>query len=205
MPPRTPSSTPTRTRSAANPEPDKITETPKIDGKQTQMAKTEDVPHEKFMPLQPSRPAQPAQPPEPETKPKPAYTPGDLTLAKPSPTPQTRTPARPRWPNLPARAPLRKRLARQQDNRCPARRCRQEGGVERRHRNGLAGYQGHALRRLRRGLDRGDLPALVYVLLDQRDYASDSRGKVVLQFRLHYDGRVTDMKMAETPPARCWA
>ena len=35
-----------------------------------------------------------------------------------------------------------------------------------------------------------------FTLLDQRDYASDSRGKVVLQFRLHHDGRVTDMNMA---------
>ena len=36
-----------------------------------------------------------------------------------------------------------------------------------------------------------------FALLDERDYASDSRGKVVLQFRLHYDGRVTDMNVAE--------
>src|ERR1035437_2323902 len=39
---------------AANPEPDKITETPKIDGKQTEVVKTEEVPREKFAPLQPS-------------------------------------------------------------------------------------------------------------------------------------------------------
>ncbi len=36
-----------------------------------------------------------------------------------------------------------------------------------------------------------------FTLLDERDYASDSRGKVVLQFRLHYDGRITDMNMTE--------
>jgi len=36
-----------------------------------------------------------------------------------------------------------------------------------------------------------------FTLLDERDYASDSRGKVVLQFALHYDGRVSDMNMAE--------
>ena len=35
-----------------------------------------------------------------------------------------------------------------------------------------------------------------FSLLDARDYASDSRGKVVLQFQLHYDGRITDMNMA---------
>ena len=37
-----------------------------------------------------------------------------------------------------------------------------------------------------------------YTLLDEREYASDSRGKVVLQFRLHYDGRITDMNVAES-------
>ncbi len=36
-----------------------------------------------------------------------------------------------------------------------------------------------------------------YGLLDQRDYASDSRGRVVLQFVLHFDGRVSDMNIAE--------
>ena len=36
-----------------------------------------------------------------------------------------------------------------------------------------------------------------YALLDERSYASDSRGKVVLRFQLHYDGRVTDMNVAE--------
>ena len=41
---------------AANPEADKITETPKIDGKQTEVPKTEDVPREKFTPLQPVAP-----------------------------------------------------------------------------------------------------------------------------------------------------
>ena len=36
-----------------------------------------------------------------------------------------------------------------------------------------------------------------FTLLDEREYASDSRGKVVLQFRLHYDGRITDMNVSE--------
>ena len=36
-----------------------------------------------------------------------------------------------------------------------------------------------------------------YSLLDERSYASDSRGKVVLQFVLHQDGRISDMNVAE--------
>jgi hypothetical protein len=36
-----------------------------------------------------------------------------------------------------------------------------------------------------------------YSLLDQREYASDGRGKVMLHFVLHYDGRITDMSVEE--------
>jgi len=76
---------------------------PKIDGKQTEVPKTEDVPREKAFPLRPSPPPAPSVPaepkPEPEVKPKQALdpkpepaevvkpkavvTPGDLTLVRP--------------------------------------------------------------------------------------------------------------------------
>jgi hypothetical protein len=36
-----------------------------------------------------------------------------------------------------------------------------------------------------------------YGMLDQQSYASDYRGKVVLQFRLHYDGKITDLVVVE--------
>ena len=78
-------------------------EIPKIDGKQTEVAKTEDVPREKAFPLRPSPPPAPSAPaepkPEPEVKPQQALepkpepaevvkpktvvTPGDLTLLRP--------------------------------------------------------------------------------------------------------------------------
>jgi outer membrane biosynthesis protein TonB len=35
-------------------------------------------------------------------------------------------------------------------------------------------------------------------LLDERSYASDGRGRVVLHFSLHYDGRVSDMNVSES-------
>jgi outer membrane biosynthesis protein TonB len=181
---------------AANPEAEKATEIPKIAGTQTEVPKTEDVPREKFTPLQPARPAQPAQEAQPEIKPKPAYTPGDLTMAKPSPMPrptegeaQEAKPERPRT--------IKEALARLQDSRLPGQKMKQEGGVSRRQE--LA------------SLDTKATPfgaydaALVeavsqrwFTLLDEREYASDSRGKVVLQFRLHYDGRVTDVNVAES-------
>ena len=202
---------------AANPTADKITETPKIDGKQTEVAKTEDVPREKFVPLQPSPAPQPPKetkppPPEPpketkppppqppkeeqaEAKPKPAYTPGDLTLATPSPTPRLpegdaneTKPERPRT--------IREALARQQQNQLPGEKIKQDGGVSRHHE--LASLDTKATPF--GAYDQALVEAISqrwYTLLDERDYASDSRGKVVLQFSLHYDGRVTDMNMTE--------
>ena len=72
-----------------------------------------------------------------EVKPKPAYTPGDLTLAKPSPTPRTTEgdanepkPERPRT--------IKEALARQQQNQLPGEKMKQDGGVSRRHEAGLA-------------------------------------------------------------------
>jgi len=202
---------------AANPEADKITDTPKIDGKQTEVVKTEDVPRKEFTPLQrtpsppppketqppPPQPPKETKPPPPEppkeaqaeAKPKPADKTGDLTLAKPSPTPHEETgdaneakPPRPRT--------IREALLRQQDSRLPGEKIRQDGGV--RHRQPVPSLDTRATPF--GAYDAALVDAIAgrwYSLLDERDYASDSRGKVVLQFALHYDGRVTDMNMPE--------
>jgi outer membrane biosynthesis protein TonB len=224
---------------AANPDADKITDIPKIDGKHPEFLKTEDVEHPKFTPLQPSPPPQQPketkppppeppkdkqppppqppkdkqppppeppkekQPPPPEppkeaqvaAKPKPAYTPGDLTLAKPSPTPRTTEgdasepkPERPRT--------IRQALAQMQPNQLAGEKMLQDGGV-RRHAE-IASLDTKATPF--GAYDAALVEAISqrwFTLLDQRDYASDSRGKVVLQFVLHYDGRVTGMDMAE--------
>ena len=202
---------------AANPDADKITETPKIDGKHPEFVKTEDVERPKFTPLQPSPPPQPPKetkppppqppketpppPPEPpkkaqvEAKPKPAYTPGDLTLAKPSPTPRkTEGDASEPKPERPRT--IKEALARQQESRLPGEKMKQDGGVSRRHE--LASLDTKATPF--GAYDAALVEAISqrwFTLLDQRDYASDSRGKVVLRFVLHYDGRVTDMDMTE--------
>ena len=180
---------------AANPEAKKETGVPEIAGTQTEVPKTEDVPREKFTPLQPARPPQPAQEAQPEIKPKPAYTPGDLTMAKPSPTPrptdgeaQEPKPARPRT--------IKEALAQLQDSRLPGQKMKQEGGVRRRHELAALDTKATPFGAYDAALVEA-ISQRWFTLLDQREYASDSRGKVVLQFRLHYDGRVTDMKVAE--------
>jgi hypothetical protein len=111
---------------AANPDADKITKIPKINGSQEEMVKTEDVPREKFVPLQPSRPAMPqAKEPQPEMQAKTTQTPGDMTLAKPDLVPKSgegdEPRARPRT--------VQEALARQQDKQLPGQKMKQEGGV----------------------------------------------------------------------------
>jgi hypothetical protein len=180
---------------AANPTADKITETPKITGKQTEAVKTEDVPREKFTPLQPSRPAQQPQAAQPEMKPKPTQPPGDLVMAKPELKPRVTDgdaneakPPRPRT--------IKEALARQNASQLPSEKMKQEGGVNRH-----AEISSVDTKMTPFGAYDAALVEAIserwFTLLDERGYASDSRGKVVLQFRLHYDGRITDMNMAD--------
>ncbi len=179
---------------AANVKADKDTGIPKIDGTQAQVPKTETVARKEFQPLQPARPpsAQPAPETQEEAKARPKPAPGDLSFSKPETDPKPDTGqerrSRPRT--------LKEALARKQDSRVPGEKMFQEGGV-------------------RRHLDISSLDAVAtpfgaydaalveavsqrwFSLLDQRSYASDSRGKVVLQFVLHQDGRVSEMRVAD--------
>ena len=86
-------------------------------------------------------------------------------------------------------------LARQAPaNRIPGEKMKQEGGVRRRLEFAALDAKASPFG----SYDAALIEAISqrwYSLLDERDYASDSRGKVVLQFRLHYDGRITDMNV----------
>ena len=181
-----------RSSRAANKETDKDTNLPKITGKQTEVVRTENVPREKFVPLQPSPPAPQPQPPQEEQKPKPAYTPGDLAMAKPDQTPRKdegeAKQSRPRT--------IREALARLPNNRLPGEKMQQQGGAKRPALEPSFDVAASPFA----DYDRALVEAISYrwySLLDEHQYASDSRGKVVLQFHLHYDGRITDMNMAE--------
>jgi outer membrane biosynthesis protein TonB len=178
---------------AANPTADKETDTPKITGTQDQVAKTIDVPKKEFVPLQPSTPPKAVQAPQPqeEEKARPAQRPGDLAFAKPEqPRPDTGTKSRPR-PRT-----LKEAMAQKADSQIPGEKMRQEGGVGRRLE--LASLDAKATPF--GAYDAAMIEAISqrwYSLLNERSYASDSRGKVVLQFILHQDGRISEMNVAE--------
>lgn len=186
-PPKDPKFYSSKNSVAANPDPQLDTETPKIDGKQEHVPKTEDVPREKFLPLQP------AAPPQVEEKPKPTEAPGDLVLAKPDPEPR-KDPGESPKPRPKTIQEARARLG--APPRISGEKMKQDGGVRR----NLTISSVDAKATLFGEYDEALIEAIKthwFDLLDQRDYASDSRGRVVLQFRLHYDGRITDMAVAE--------
>ena len=176
---------------AANPDPAEAA-VPKIEGNQEQIVKTEDVPREKFTPLQPALPAQPAKEEKPAEKPKPPEKPGDLAVGKPQTKPPETGEAKQTRPRTLAKA--------REQNRIPGEKMRQEGGV----RNRLEISSLDARATPFGAYDHALIEAISqrwFHLLDEREYASDSRGKVVVQFRLFQDGTVKIMAVAENTTA----
>lgn len=181
---------------AANPEADKDTGVPKIDGTQEHVAKTEDTPRQEYKPLQPTVPAQPAKQQQEEVKAAPtqAQPPGDLAMAKPNLNPRQDTGQAPK-PR--PRTSVREALARQNPAfRIPGAKMKQDGGV----RASLGPTSLDVKSSISGAYDAALIEAIAnrwYALLDERDYSLESRGKVVLHFNLHYDGRITEMTVAE--------
>jgi len=189
-PPKNPKYYSSHNSQAANPEADRMTDVPKITGTQTQVPKTEDVPREKFEKLQPSLPATQDQS---EARPKPTLPPGDLVMAKPdlNPRPDTGNADQPR-PRT-----IREALARRQMDRVPGQKMKQDGGVARRADVSMVDARGTSFG----AYDAAFIAAVSqrwYDLLDNIRYDGYQQGKVVLQFHLNYDGRITEMKLAES-------
>ncbi len=173
---------------AADPDNKAETDTPKIDGSQQHVAKTETAPR-KVDGLHPSAaPAKEAHPEE-QAKPKPVI--GDLAMAKPDTTLQppdkgTAEQTRPRT--------LAEAKSRQPSNLIPGQKMKQDGGV-RRH---LKISSLDAMATPFGEYDREFIEAVQedwYKLLDEINYSFSRHGVVVLQFHLNHDGTITDMKV----------
>ena len=177
---------------AANPDDTVDSNQPKINGKQKDAPKTEDVPRQPK--LQPSatepQPPQPPTPPQPQTPPPSPFNMGDMKLAKnQTPTPEQeqqqptpQTPPRPRT--------LRQALA--QQHQLPGQAMQQDGGVHRRR-----VYSSLDTKATPFGdYDRAIIEAVQqrwYDLLDSQSFALDRTGRVVLHFRLKDDGTVEEL------------
>jgi hypothetical protein len=157
---------------------------PQLNGKQTEVVKTENVPRPDFNKLQPARPLSKASPESQMT-----IQPGDTKLAKVtrpdnSPSPEQ---ARPRT--------IKQALA-QQTHQLPGQQMKQEGGTLR-----AALVSSLDVKATLFGdYDAKFIAAVTqrwYDLLDSRQFAMDRSGKVTLQFHLNYDGSIVDMKVLE--------
>ena len=188
---------------AANPDPAEL-EQPKVDGRQTVVPRAMDTMRPQTAPPEPApqeqqeQPKAETQPPRERSRPEPAREApqpetekGDLVIAKATPRPQP-----PREQTPPPR-PRTLAQARAQKGIIEGPKMQQDGGV-RRH-------------RLESGLDVKATPfgaydaafiaavqARWYTLLDERDFVGNQSGKVVLEFRLTWDGRIADMRIADS-------
>jgi len=210
---------------AANPDTTLDTLKPKIDGQQDKVPKTMDTlrsdpkpappePAPKVEPAKPApkpkaeappakpapkvEPARPLPPPEPEKKPEPEQKPGETLMARANPRPQ----AEPQKDNPPPQAAPKTRPrtlaeAKAQKGIIEGQKAKQEGGVRR-----------HAMAS---NLDVRTTPfgsydqafimavqARWFSLLDEREFVGSQAGKVTLDFRLNQDGRITDLRVAES-------
>ncbi len=159
---------------AANPDITVDTGVPKIQGTQDKIPKT-------FETLRPAQPAQPAPPPEPE---EPQPKPRDLSVGS---QPEEKPP-KPQRPRSVAQAQLNQGII-------AGPMMRQEGGVKRR------GAVSLDVKATPFGLYDAELIAQIqkhwYDLLEDSTAAPKS-GQVVLTFRLHSDGHITELTEVES-------
>jgi hypothetical protein len=176
---------------AANPESNKDTNLPKIDGAQDKVLRTETAERKPFDKLMPSAPPQP-DPPKEEQRAKPENPAGDLNFSKPD------TQLRPDTGTAERTKPLTLVEARLRNatSQIPGEKMKQDAGAKQRgvspsfdvKATGFGAY------------DRAFIAAVSsrwYDLLEARNYAGYRQGKVVVEFRLNYDGRITEMRTVE--------
>jgi outer membrane biosynthesis protein TonB len=188
----------TQNSRAANQEADKDVNIPKIDGKRPELAKTEDVPKEKFVPLQPVPPVPPTPPAkelQEEVKPAPTYKPGDLAIAKPEAKPDPEPKKGEGEAKHERPKTVQEALARMQAKQMPGQKMLQDGGLSL-HRLDSLDAKATPYGNYDWGLVNAIREAWHQSLEDQK-YAADYRGKVMVRFRLHYDGSITDLLVVE--------
>ena len=180
---------------AANPDTDIDSNIPKIAGNQNLVPKAEDVPHEKkqeVMKLVPVIPAQKGDKEAPAEKSRPSQEAGDTHQAKPDDVPKIDIGEAPK----PKPRTIAEAMARQPDVRIPGPAMKQEGGVKRHLEIAALDVKATLF-----GAYESTLVAAIsqrwFDLLDERNWAADNRGKVVIKFSLHYDGTITGVKVNE--------
>lgn len=198
---------------AANPDPVLDLEKPKVDGKQELVPKTRDTMRPDPLALQPAptppmEEAKPSAQQQPEQKEQPNLAerpteaeqpelkpPGDMLLARAAPKPQEK-----REPAPPKAEPRRVRTvaeAKAQKGIIEGPRMRQAGGVRRHSMDSSMDVRATPFG----AYDAAFIAAVQarwFNLLDERDFVGNQSGKVVVEFNLHRDGRITMMRVADS-------
>ena len=153
---------------------------PQLNGKQTEIAKTEDVTRQILSKLQPVAP----QANQRQEVSRPTPEPGDLMLARLEDLQQQERPRTLKQANA------------QQQNRLPGPKMKEEGGT---HREALV--PSFDVKATPFGAyDLAFIEAVTqrwYDLLDSQQFARDRNGKVILRFHLNYDGTIADMQVLQ--------
>jgi hypothetical protein len=179
---------------AANPQITTPSTVPDIRGRQDKEMKTTDNGKPKAQPLQPTPPPQPTAAASKAVK---SDTPGELALAQPAKKTQekdgkadTATDAQPQ-PAYQRPRTIAEAMAR---NGTLGEKMRQKGGVAMNNVDSSLDVKGTSLGAYD-ALFVEAVKARWYQLLENR--TPNAPGKVILEFKLHPDGRITDMKMAQ--------
>lgn len=211
---------------ASNPQTPREKDVPKVEGRQEKVPKVFDVMRPDLKSVQPAptppqkkpepepqpQPAevapqpvvtpkpeekpQPEPPPEPKPEPKP-LDPGDLQLAHVAP--QTARPQPSLAPQQPAPKPQRPRTLAEavaQKGLIQGEKIKQEGGVRRFSLESNMDVKATPFG----SYDAAFIAAVQarwFNLLDERDFVQNRAGKVVIEFRLNKDGRITDLRVDE--------
>ncbi len=185
---------------AANPDTRLDLNVPKIDGTQDKVPKTREVVKAEPKPVPPPQPKRDTL--QPNTKPTEQAAvepPGDTkqnTLTPAEKTERDMTFDRPAQKTPPPVRPRTLADARQQKGIIEGPKMKQDGGVKK-----YALEMDQNVRSSPFGSYDAAFIAAVqarwFQLLEQRNYVANQSGKVVLDFRLHKDGRIMSMKVAE--------
>ncbi|HEX4342456.1 MAG TPA: hypothetical protein VH255_03645, partial [Verrucomicrobiae bacterium] len=167
---------------AANPDADKDTDIPKIDGTQTHVAKTEDTPRH-AQPLKPSLPA-------PELRARPKQTTGDLAFNKPKSDADDQGQAEHARPRTLLEA------QEQSPARIAGQKMKQDGGVKRH----LDFSSVDAKNTSFGAYDQEFFDAVSQRwqdLIDDHHFVQGRQGHVTIEFVMNYDGRITDVNILD--------
>jgi hypothetical protein len=172
---------------AADNSQNKNSENPQLNGKQSDVPRTEDEIRAQIAKAQAAAEARQASESHGNGDSKPAQSEGDLTLGKPDNATQPQEQPRPR---------TLKEAYQQLASRFPSMTMKEDGGAERKARvpafdvklTGFGDYDERFVETVSQNW---------WNLLDSRQFALDRTGKVVLLFRLNYDGSISNLRFAE--------